>query len=78
MPPGDEESWPEWIRMQVRGAVARGALRPWGEVNQVTLQSPFAELAPGPMRRMLEIESGPQAGYWNAPKVLAPRFGASA
>lgn len=78
LPPGDEESWPEWIRMQVRGAVARGALRPWGEVNQVTLQSPFAELAPGPMRRMLEIESGPQAGYWNAPKVLAPRFGASA
>jgi penicillin amidase len=27
---------------------------------------------------MLEIKSGPQSGYWNAPKVLMPGFGASA
>ena len=78
LPPGKAESWREWLRDQVRASVAEGNLRPWGEVNQITLRSPFADMAPAAMRGMLEIKSGPQSGYWNAPKVLMPGFGASA
>ena len=78
LPPGEAQDWNEWIRLHVRDAVENGALVPWGERNEVTIASPFATLAPEPMNRMLQIETGPQSGYWNAPKVLAPGFGASA
>jgi penicillin amidase len=78
LPPGDADSWQLWLRGHVRDAVARGSIRPWGDSNRITLASPFAGIAPAPMRSMLEIECGPQSGYWNAPKVLMPGFGASA
>ena len=77
LPPGEAKDWNEWVRLHVRDAVENGALTPWGERNEVTIASPFAVLAPEPMSRMLKIETGPQSGYWNAPKVLGPGFGAS-
>ena len=78
LPPGDAEDWQDWMRGHVRAAVEEGGLRPWGERNRISLSSPFAGIAPAPMRSLLEIQSGPQSGYWNAPKVLMPGFGASA
>lgn len=78
LPPGEADSWRTWLRDQVRDSVARGNLQPWGESNQISIRSPFADMAPAPMRGMLEIKTGPQSGYWNAPKVLMPGFGASA
>ena len=78
LPPGEAETWQEWMRDHVRRAVDSGGLSPWGDSNQITIRSPFADMAPAPMQTMLELRSGPQSGYWNAPKVLMPGFGASA
>ena len=78
LPEGPESDWNEWIRAHVRDAVEAGALSPWGERNQIVLESPLASLAPPPMNRMLQMELGPQSGHWNAPKVLTPGIGASA
>jgi penicillin amidase len=78
LPEGPESNWNEWIRSHVRDSVAAGALSPWGERNQILLESPLAGLAPPPMDRMLRMELGSQSGHWNAPKVLTPGIGASA
>ena len=78
LPEGPESDWNEWIRSHVRDSVQAGALSPWGERNQILLESPVAAMAPPPMDRMLRMELGAQSGHWNAPKVLAPGIGASA
>ena len=78
LPEGPESNWNEWIRSHVRDSVEAGALSPWGERNQILLESPLAGLAPPPMDRMLRMELGSQSGHWNAPKVLTPGIGASA
>ncbi|MAJ45854.1 MAG: hypothetical protein CBC35_00880 [Planctomycetes bacterium TMED75] len=78
LPEGPESNWNEWIRSHVRDSVQSGALSPWGERNQILLESPVAVMAPPPMDRMLRMELGSQSGHWNAPKVLAPGIGASA
>lgn len=78
LPQGEAEDWRTWVRQHVRDVVNQGSLVPWGEVNQVTIASPLASMAPDAMARMLKIEAGPQSGYWNAPKVMGSSFGASA
>ncbi len=78
LPEGPWDSWDEWITLQILAAIEEGAESPWEETNRIMLESPLAQMAPDPMKPMLQIDLGPQSGHWFAPKVLTPGIGASA
>ncbi len=54
-----------------------GIETPWGERNQSRVAHPFADMAPAPMRRMLEIPPASQSGDTSSVRVARPTFGAS-